>query len=129
MAVVAVVAAACSSGPAGTSTTVAPPGCHTRATTIHVVLSDRTPVPVVRTTPGGCLAVTVPRSPFRNAPPAPTRVVPSGRLRLVSDSVYPNGTRVAYYTAVRTGTATVKATVSVHTDRSVPEWSALVVIV
>ena len=121
--------AACASGPGAVPTTVAPPGCHTPAATVHVVLSDRTPVPVVRTTPGGCVAITVPRSPFRHAPSDPTRTVPAGHLRLVSDSLLTDGTRVAYYVALRTGTATVTSTVSLHTDVLVPEWSALVIIV
>jgi len=129
--VLTVVGAACSSGSgsASTGTTVAPPGCHTGAATVHVVLSDQTPVPVVRIPTGGCVAVTVPRSPFRHTPTGPTRVVPAGRLVPVSDSLLPGGTRVAYYTAARPGTATVTATVPLHTDQLVPQWSALVIIV
>jgi hypothetical protein len=75
------------------------------------------------------VAVTVPRSPFRHAPTDPTRVAPAGRLDLVSDSLLPDGTRVAYYTALRAGTATVTCTISLHTGSVVPEWSALVIIV
>jgi hypothetical protein len=128
-ALLALVGAACASGPASTATTVAPPGCHTGAATVHVVLSDRSPVPVVRIPTGGCVAVTVPRSPFRHTPTGPTRTTPAGRLVPVSDSLLPNGTRVAYYTAARRGTATVVATVPLTTDQLVPQWSALVIIV
>jgi hypothetical protein len=94
-----------------------------------VVLSDRSPVPVVRIPTGGCVAVTVPPSPFRHTPTGPTRAVPTGRLDLVSDSLLPGGTRVAYYTALRPGTVTVTVTVPLRTDRLVPEWSALVIVV
>ncbi len=96
--------------------------------TVHLVLSDSVPVPVVRIPLGGCVAVSVPRSPFRRAPTGPTGVAPGGRLGLVSDSLLANGTRVAYYTALRGGTATISSTVTVRTDRAVPSWSGVVVI-
>jgi hypothetical protein len=75
------------------------------------------------------VAVTVPRSPFRHTPSEPTRSFPAGRLRLVSDSLLADGTRVAYYTATGPGTDTVTSTVTLRTDVVVPEWSALVIIV
>jgi hypothetical protein len=47
----------------------------------------------------------------------------------VSDSLLANGTRAAYYFAVRTGAVTVSTTVRIRTNVEVPEWSGLVVIV
>jgi len=104
-------------------------GCPTAAATVHLALSDAQPVPVVRTVPGGCVAVQVPRSPFAgHATEVPT-VTPDGRLHLVSDTVSAGGSRTAYYRALRTGTATVSSTVTVQTNVFVPRWSGLVVIV
>ena len=119
---------ACSSGPGASSTTVRP-GCPTAVGTVHLALSDRVPVPVVRIPPGDCVAVTVPRSPFPHTPTEPIGAVPADRLRLVSDSLLANGTRAAYFLALTTGAVTVSSTVSVQTDRAVPEWSGLVIVV
>lgn len=121
---------ACSSTLASTSSsTVAPPGCHTGEATVRLVLSDTAPVPLVRAVAGDCVAVTVPRSPFKGTTTQPLIAAPPGRLRLVSDSVLANGTRSAYYTAVRTGTATITSTVRIRTNGSVPRWNGIVVIV
>jgi hypothetical protein len=119
---------ACSSGPGGSSPTVRP-GCHTEAATMHLALTNTQPVPVVRTVPGGCVAVSVPRSPFRGSPTEVPVVFPRNRLRLVSDVVLSDGTRTAYFTAIRTGTATVSSTVRIHTQVAVPEWVGLVIVV
>ena len=120
--------AACSSGPSASSVSVQP-GCHTRAATVHLALTNTQPVPVVRTLPGGCVAVIVPRSPFRGSATEVPSVLPADRLRLVSDVVRADGTRTAYFVAVRTGTATVASTVSIRTAVAVPEWSGLVIVV
>jgi len=120
---------ACSSSNSGTATTATTAGCHTRAATVRLTLSDAQPVPVVRTVPGGCVAVSVPRSPFTGSATEPPRVTPDGRLHLVSDTVQAGGVRVAYYRALRTGTVTVSSTVRIDTNLAVPEWSGLVVIV
>ncbi len=85
------------------------------------------PVPVVRIPRGGCVAVGVPRSPFAHHATDPTQIAPTGRLALVSDSLLPDGTRTAYYTALRGGTTTITSTVTVRTARSVPQWSGLVI--
>jgi len=75
------------------------------------------------------VAVTVPRSPFPHTPTEALRVGPEGRLRLVSDSLLANGTRAAYYFALRTGAVTVSTTVRIRTAVAVPEWSGLVIVV
>ncbi len=120
---------ACSS-PATSSapTSVAPPGCHTDAATVHLALTDRQPIPVVRVLAGGCIAVSVPRSPFRRTVAGAPTVDPPSRLHLVSDSVLPDGTRRVYYTARGTGAATVSSTVRVRTAGSVPQWNGVVVV-
>jgi hypothetical protein len=120
---------ACSSSSTPSTPTAAAPGCHTNAATVHLVLTDGQPIPLVRVVPGGCIAVSVPRSPFKGVVTEPPRVTPPGRLHLVSDSVLPNGTRRVYYTALRTGTVTITSTVGVLTSVSVPEWNGVVVIV
>ena len=94
---------ACSSGPSASPSVR--PGCHTRAATVHLALTNTQPVPVVRTLPGGCVAVSVPRSPFRGSATEVPVVLPGDRLRLVSDVVLADGSRTAYFTAIRTGTA------------------------
>ena len=119
---------ACSSGPSASSLSVQP-GCHTRAATVHLALTNTQPVPVVRTLPGGCVAVSVPRSPFRGSATEVPMVLPADRLRLVSNMVLADGTRIAYFTAIRTGTATVSSTVRIRSQAAVPEWSGLVVVV
>jgi hypothetical protein len=119
---------ACSSAPSVTSTS-ARPGCHTRAATVHLALTNTPPVPVVRTLPGGCVAVSVPRSPFRGSATEVPAALPGDRLRLVADVVLADGTRTAYFTAIRTGTATVSSTVRIRTAAAVPEWSGLVIVV
>ena len=116
--------AACSSPPAA----VASPGCHTSGPRVEVHLSSQTPVPVVRIPPGGCVEVTVPRSPFRNTRTEPPTVDPSGHLQLDSDTLHPDGTRSAFYTATTAGTATIFSTVDIHTGLEIPQWSAVVVI-
>ena len=119
---------ACSSSPPTVPSAVAPSGCHGRRATTHLVLSSRSPVPVVRAVPGTCIEVSVPRSPFPGKDAEPPRVTPPGRLHLVSDTVVRNGSRTVYYSAVHTGTATISTTVDIQTDRAVPEWSGLVVV-
>lgn len=120
---------ACSSPSTSSApTTVAPPGCHTGAATVRLVLTDGQPIPVVRVLPGACIAVSVPRSPFRRAVTEAPMVNPSSRLHLVSDSVLPDGTRHVYYTARRTGAATVSSTVRIRTSASVPQWNGVVVV-
>jgi hypothetical protein len=119
---------ACSSGPSATPAS-ARPGCHTEAATARLALSNTQPVPVVRTLPGGCVAVSVPRSPFRGSATELPVVLPADRLRLVSDVVLSDGTRTAFFTAIRTGTATVSSTVRIRTAAAVPEWSGLVIVV
>jgi hypothetical protein len=117
----------CSSSPnQGASPTPAVPGCHTHASTVHLVLSDTQPVPVVRTAPGGCVAVTVPRSPFKATTSESPKVRPTGSLRLVSDTLHADGTRTVYFTAGQTGTATVTSTVAIETKVAVPEWGGVV---
>jgi hypothetical protein len=122
------IVASCSSGPSASRPSVRP-GCHTRAATVHLALTNTQPVPVVRTLPGGCVAVSVPRSPFRGSATEVPVVLPADRLRLVSDVVLADGTRTAYFTAIRTGTATVSSTVRIRTQLAVPEWSGLVIVV
>ncbi len=117
-----------SSSTSSASSTAAPPGCHTGAATVHLVLTDGQPIPVVRVLAGGCIGVSVPRSPFRRAVTEAPTVNPPSRLLLVSDSVLPNGTRRVYYTAGRTGAATVSSTVRIRTDGSVPQWNGVVVV-
>ena len=119
----------CSSSPnqnQSASSTTAVPGCHTHASTVHLVLSDTQPVPVVRTAPGGCVAVTVPRSPFKATTSESPKVRPTGSLRLVSDTLHADGTRTVYFTAGQTGTATVTSTVAIETRVAVPEWGGVV---
>jgi hypothetical protein len=122
-------AACSSSSTSGVPSTVAATGCHTRGAAVGLALSDRQPIPVVRTVPGGCVAVSVPRSPFQGFATEVPRVSPGGRLHLVSETVLASGVRTAYYRVVRTGTVTVSSTVKIHTDVAVPEWSGLVLIV
>jgi hypothetical protein len=119
--------AGCSSNPSRSSPpTTAVPGCHTHASTVHLVLTDTQPIPVVRTAPGGCVAVTVPRSPFKGTSTESPKVRPTGSLRLVSDTLHADGTRTVYFTAGQTGTATVTSTVAVKTRVAVPEWGGIV---
>ncbi len=106
----------------------APTGCHGTRSTGHLVLSDANPVPVVRAVPGTCIKVSVPPSGFLGKVTEPPRVTPDGRLALVSDTLGANGGRTVYYSAVRSGTATVSSTVDVQTNQEVPEWSGLVVV-
>jgi hypothetical protein len=96
---------------------------------VRLALTNTQPVPVVRTLPGGCVAVSVPRSPFPGSATEVPAVLPADRLRLVSDVVLADGTRTAYFTAIRTGTATVSSTVRVRARAPVPEWSGLVIVV
>jgi hypothetical protein len=117
----------CSSSPSRSAPpTTAVPGCHTHASTVHLVLTDTQPVPAVRTAPGGCVAVTVPRSPFKATSSESPNVRPAGSLRLVSDTLHADGTRTAYFTAGQTGTATVTSTVAIKTGVAVPEWGGIV---
>ncbi len=118
---------ACGSSP-NAPPAVAAAGCPGRPATAHLVLSSQSPVPVVRAVPGTCIEVSVPRSRFPGKADEPPRVTPPDRLRLVSDTVFPNGSRTAYYSAVRAGTATIASTVDVRTNLAVPEWSGLVVV-
>jgi hypothetical protein len=97
--------------------------------TVALHLSDTQPVPVVRVAPGGCVAVSVPRSPFRGHPSERPTVVPSDLLRRVSDSAQPDGARTDYFVAQRPGTATVTSTVAIRTAVEVPAWSGIVHIV
>jgi hypothetical protein len=121
---------ACSSPSTSTaSPTVAAPGCHTGGATVHLVLSDTAPVPLVRVAAGDCLAVTVPRSPFKGTTSEPLTPSPPGRLRLVSDSLLAGGTRSAYYAAEGHGTVTITSTVRIRTHVAVPRWNGVVVIV
>lgn len=117
----------CSSSPPAPSA-VAPSGCHGRPAVAHLVLSSQSPVPVVRAVPGTCIEVSVPRSRFPGKAAEPPRVTPAGRLRLESDTVFRNGSRTVYYSAVHTGTATISSTVDIQTSLEVPEWSGLVVV-
>ena len=96
---------------------------------MRVTLSDGQPVPVVRTVPGGCVAVVVPASPFPGHATEVPRTTPGGRLHLVSNTLTAGGVRTAYFRALRTGTVTVSSTVPITTNQAVPEWSALVIIV
>jgi hypothetical protein len=95
---------------------------------VGVHLSAKEPVPVVHIPVGGCVTVTVPPSPFRRSSSTPPMVRPDGRLKPLADRLLDNGTRVATYTAVRPGTATISSTVLVFSARPVPEWSAVVLV-
>jgi hypothetical protein len=81
---------------------------------------------VVTVPTGGCVVVSVPRSPFRAAATTPTGVVPSGVLVLVSDTLHPNGSRTASYRARAPGTVVVSSTVDLHSGATVPRWSGIV---
>jgi hypothetical protein len=120
----------CSSGPARrATTTTAVPGCHTHSSIVHLLLSDAQPVPVVRVAPGECLAVSVPRPPFRgHASESPT-LTPAGLLVRVSDSTLPDGARIDYFAVVASGTVRITSTVSVRTTVAVPEWVGIVHVV
>jgi hypothetical protein len=121
--------AACSSSPSHpVAVRSARPGCPTGSTRVEVVLSDRLPVPVVHIPSGGCVEATVPRSPFPRATTEPPRVVPAGLLRLVSDSLKPDGTRSVVYLSGPSGSATISSTVSITTGVAIPEWSAVVLV-
>jgi hypothetical protein len=119
---------ACSSSTSGVPSAVTTTGCHGTRATAHLVLSSQSPIPVVRAVPGTCIEVSVPRSRFPGKDTEPPRVIPPGRLDLVSDTVFGNGSRTVYYSAVHAGTATISSTVDIQTNLEVPEWSGLVVV-
>jgi hypothetical protein len=91
-------------------------------------MTDQQPVPVVRTPLRSCVAVSLFASPFRGTHTEPLKETPPGRLRLVSDTLQANGTRVAYYVATRPGAVTISSTVRIRTDQPVPEWSGVVIV-
>ena len=119
---------ACTSSTSSIPPAAAPAGCHGTKATTHLVLSSQTPIPVVRAVPGTCIEVSVPRSRFPGKSTEPPHVTPQGRLRLVSDTLLPDGGRTAYYSAVHPGTATISSTVNIQTNLEVPEWSGLVLV-
>jgi hypothetical protein len=120
---------ACSSGaPQSTPSTTAP-GCRNGQLTVHLDMTNQQPVPVVRTPVGSCIAVSLFSSPYRDTRTEPLQETPPGRLRLVSDTLQPNGTRIAYYVALQRGAVTLSSTVKIRTDQPVPEWSGLVIVI
>ena len=66
--------------------------------------------------------------PVQGHPYEPLTETPPGRLHLISDTLQPNGTRIAYYVALRPGAVTISSTVKIRTDQPVPEWSGLVIV-
>ncbi|HEX3980409.1 MAG TPA: hypothetical protein VHW93_04260 [Acidimicrobiales bacterium] len=118
---------ACSSSASpGPSTTA--PGCGNGQPTVHLDMTDQQPVPVVRTPLRSCIAVSLFSSPFKGAHTEPLKETPPGRLRLVSDTLQANGTRIAYYVATRPGAVTISSTVKIRTDQPVPAWSGVVIV-
>ena len=119
---------ACSSTPQAAPSTTAP-GCRNGQLTVHLDMTNQQPVPVVRTPVGSCIAVSLFSSPFRGTRTEPLKVTPTGRLRLISDTLQSNGTRIAYYVARGRGAVTISSTVKIRTGQPVPEWSGLVIVV
>ena len=120
---------ACTSTPnQGTESTVAAPGCHGSSPAVHLALSNQQPIPIVHLPRGGCVEVTVPKSPFDGVRTEAPRVTPSGRLQLVSDALNQDGTRTAYYSAHASATATISSTVMIQSDLAVPEWVGVVIV-
>jgi hypothetical protein len=96
---------------------------------VHLDMTNQQPVPVVRTPVGSCIAVSLFASPFRGTPTEALKETPPGGLRLVSDTLQANGTRIAYYVALRLGAVTISSTVKIRTGQPVPEWSGLVIVI
>ncbi len=119
---------ACSSSGSQSPPSTAAPGCGNGRLTVHLDMTDQQPVPVVRTPLGSCVAVSLFASPFRGTRTEPLKETPPDRLRLVSDTLQANGTRVAYYVATRPGAVTISSTVKIRTDQPVPEWSGVVIV-
>jgi hypothetical protein len=119
---------ACSSGSSQSTPSTTAPGCRNGQPTVHLDMTDQQPVPVVRTPLRSCVAVTLFASPFRGTHTEPLKETPPGRLRLVSDTLQADGTRVAYYVATRLGAVTISSTVKIRTDQPVPEWSGVVIV-
>jgi len=95
----------------------------TKDPVFELVLTDTLPSPVTHVPGGSCVRVEVPYSPLgRSTTP---RAVPAGTVRLVSDDLNAQGTRIVYYIATKVGSTRITASVDSSSKESLPEWAGI----